>query len=78
MRKSSNSLSSGFSCFHHDPNFYIKHINEDNLILVISANDLVLTGNSPRMIVDIKKKLMGIYKMTNLVFLHYFLGMQVL
>jgi hypothetical protein len=57
MRKLINSLSSGFSCCHFDPNLYVKDIYGDILILVPYEDDLIFIGSSPDMIIDMKKKL---------------------
>jgi ABC-type microcin C transport system permease subunit YejB len=47
------------------------------VILVMYVDDLIITGNNDDHIVQAKKKLHARFKMTNLVLLHYYLGVEV-
>jgi hypothetical protein len=54
------------------------HLQGKNLvILVMYVDDLIITGNNDHHIVQAKKKLHARFKMTNLVLLHYYLGVEV-
>jgi hypothetical protein len=67
-----------FSRCHYDPNVYTKKVGIHLVILVISVDDLVLTGSDPKLLTHVKSILKMKFEMTNLGYLHYFLGLQVL
>eukprot|EP00253_Pinus_taeda_P022965 PITA_22965 len=48
------------------------------IILVLYADDLILTDSDPNLINHVKSSLKNKFEMTDLVHLHYFLGLQVL
>ena len=70
-------LSIGFAHCHSDPTIYIQKEGTDLLILVLYVDDLILTGSSSSMIQSVQQQLMEQFDMTDLGFLHYFLGLQV-
>src|SRR5271156_1226395 len=70
-------LSQGFSRSKNDPNLYIKHSENDIIIIILYVDDLILTSSSNHLIDDIKSKLNQNFQMTDLGLLHYFLGMQI-
>jgi hypothetical protein len=47
------------------------------IILVMYMDDLIITGNNDDHISQVKKELHDRFKMTNLVLLHYYLGVEV-
>lgn len=60
-----------------DPNLYIKKKDGDLVILVIYVDDLVITGNSLKLIDEVKTDLGKAFEMTDLGLLHYCLGIEV-
>jgi hypothetical protein len=71
-------LDTGFSRFHSDPNVYTKKVGSHIIILVLYVDDLILTINDPKLLNHVKTSLKKKFKMIDLGFLHYFLGLQVL
>jgi hypothetical protein len=67
----------GFSRCHYDPNVYTKKVEIHVIILVLYVDDLILTGNDSKILNYVKTSLKKKFEMTNLGFLHYFLGLQV-
>eukprot|EP00253_Pinus_taeda_P032468 PITA_32468 len=70
-------LETGFSRCHSDNTVYTKKVGKSLIILVIYANDLILTGKDPNLINHVKSSLKNKFEMTELGHLHYFLGPQV-
>ena len=68
----------GFSRFHYDPNVYTKKVGSHLIILVLYVDDLILTGSDSKILNHVKTILKKKFEMTDLGFLHYFLGLQVL
>jgi hypothetical protein len=71
-------LDTRFSRCHSDPNVYTKKVGSHLIILVLYVDDLILTGSDPKLLNHVKTSLEKKFEMTNLGFLHYFLGLQVL
>jgi hypothetical protein len=67
-----------FSRCHSDPNFYTKKVGIHLIILVLYVNDLILTGSDPKLLTHVKSILKKKFEMTDLRYLQYFLGLQVL
>jgi hypothetical protein len=67
-----------FSRFHSDPNVYTKKVGSHLIILVLYVDDLILIGSDSKLLNHVKTRLKKKFEMTNLGFLHYFLGLQVL
>jgi hypothetical protein len=63
---------------HSDPNVYTKKVGSHLIILVLYVDDLILTGSDSKLLNHVKTILKKKFEMTNLGFLHYFLGLQVL
>jgi hypothetical protein len=70
-------LDTGFSRCHSDPNVYTKKVGSHIIILVLYVDDLILTGSDPKLLNHVKTNLKKKFEMTDLGFLHYFLGLQV-
>jgi hypothetical protein len=70
--------STGLSGCHFDPNVYTKKVGIHLIILVLYVDDLILTGSDPKLLNHVKTSLKKKFEMTDLGFLHYFLGLQVL
>jgi hypothetical protein len=68
----------GFSRCHSDPNVYTNKVGNHLIILVLYVDDLILTGSDSKILNHLKTSLKKKFEMTNLGFLHYFLGLQVL
>jgi hypothetical protein len=71
-------LDTEFSRCHYDPNVYTKKVGIHLIILVLYVDDLILTGSDPKILTHVKSILKMKFEMTNLGYLHYFLGLQVL
>jgi hypothetical protein len=71
-------LTLDFSRCHSDPNVYTKKVGIHLIILVLYVDDLILTGSDPKLLNHVKTILKKKFEMTDLGFLHYFLGLQVL
>jgi hypothetical protein len=71
-------ISIGFSRSHYDPNDYTKKVGSHLMIRVLYVDDLILTGSDSKLLNHVKTSLKKKFKMTDLGFLHYFLGLQVL
>lgn len=69
-------MSLGFTKSDADPNLYYKVVDGDSLILVSYVNDLFLTREE-RLIVGCKAALALEFKIKDLGFMHYFLGLEV-
>lgn len=65
-----------FSKCHFDPNN--KKLGDHLIILVLYANDLILTGSGPKLLTHVKSSLKKKFEITDLQHLYYFLGLQVL
>jgi hypothetical protein len=66
------------SICHYDPNVYTKKVGSHIIILVLYVDDLILTGNDTKLLNHVKTILKKKFETTDLGFLHYFLGLQVL
>ena len=71
-------LDTGFSKCRFDPNVYTKKVGNHLIILGLYVDDLILTGNDPKLITHVKSSLKKFFEMLDLGNLHYFLGIQVL
>jgi hypothetical protein len=68
----------GFSRCHYDPNIYTKQVGIHLIILVLYADDLILIGSDSKLLNNVKTSLKKKFEMTDLGFLHYFLGLKFL
>ena len=71
-------LDTGFSRCHSNPNVYLKKVGSHIIILFLYVDDLILTGSDPKLLNHVKTSLKKKFEMTDLGFLHFFLGLQVL
>ena len=71
-------LAIGFSRCHSDNTIYTKRVDGQLIILVLYVDDLILTSSDPKLINHVKSSLKKKFDMTDLGYLHYFLGLQVL
>ena len=61
-----------------DPHIYVKKEKEGNVFLIsLFVDDLVITSNACKLIVEIKKQLSQEFEMKDLGELHYCLGLEV-
>ena len=61
-----------------DPNLYVKKDKEGNVFLIsLYVDDLIITGNACKLIVEIKNQLSQEFEMKDLGELHYCLGLEV-
>jgi hypothetical protein len=70
-------IATGFSRWHFDPNVYTKKVGSHLIILVLYVDDLIFTGSDSKLLNHVKTSLKKKFEMTDLSFLHYFLGLQV-
>jgi hypothetical protein len=68
-------IDTGFSRCHSDPNVYTKKLGSHLIILVLYVDDLILTGSDSKFLNHVKTNLKNKFEMTDLGFLHYFLGL---
>eukprot|EP00253_Pinus_taeda_P032438 PITA_32438 len=71
-------LETRFSRCHSNNTVYTKKVGKSLIIIVLYIDDLILTSSDPNLINHVKSSLKNNFEMTNLVHLHYFLGLQVL
>jgi hypothetical protein len=71
-------IDTGFSRCHFDPNVYTNKVRIHLIILVLYVNELTRTGSDSKFLNHVKTSLKKKFEMTDLGFLHYFLGLQVL
>jgi hypothetical protein len=71
-------IATGFSRCHSNPNVYSKKVGSHLIILVLYVDDLIITGSDSKLLNHVKTNLKKKFEMTDLGFLHYFLGLQVL
>jgi hypothetical protein len=71
-------LDTEFSRCHYDPNVYTKKVGSHLIIFFIYVDNLILTGSDPQLLNHVKTNLKKKFEMIDLVFFHYFLGIQVL
>jgi hypothetical protein len=67
-----------FSRWHSNPNVYTKKVGIHFIILVLYVDDHILTGSNPKILTHVKSIFKKKFDMTELGYLHYFLGLQVL
>jgi hypothetical protein len=67
-----------FSRCHFDGNVYTKKVGICLIIIFLYVDDLMLSGSDPKLLSHVKTTLRKKFEMTDLGFLYYFLGLQVL
>ena len=60
-----------------DARLFVKKVERSILFLVVYVDDLLMTKNNENYIASIKKDLKKFFEMTDLVHLHYYLGIEV-
>ena len=70
-------LSLGFKKSLSEATLYVKHQNNDVLIVSLYVDDLLLTGNNARLVEDFKQEMMKGFEMTDLELMTFFLGMEI-
>ena len=70
-------MSLGFIKSNTDSNLYYKVENDGLMILLLYVDDLFLTGEDNKLIIECKKKLAAKFSMKDLGMMHYFLGLGV-
>ena len=71
-------LDTGFSRCYYDTNLNTKKVVNNLIILVLYADDYILTGSDPKLLTQVRSSLNKKFETTNLGHLYYFLGLQVL
>jgi hypothetical protein len=71
-------LDTGFFRCHSNPNVYTKKVGSHIIILFLYVDDLIITGSELKILTHVKTILKKKFEMTDLGYLHYFLGLQVL
>jgi hypothetical protein len=71
-------IATGFSRCYSDPNVYTKKVGSHIIILFLYVDDIILTYSDSKLLNHMKTILKKKFEMTDLGFLHYFLGLQVL
>jgi len=67
-------LDSRFSRWHFEPNAYTRHVGDKLMILVLYVEYIILTGNDPHLIYEVKSIHRYQFEMTDLAHMHYFLA----
>ena len=70
-------LNHGFKHCIYDPNLYVKHVDDNIIIIVLYVDDLIITGSQLLLIQNMKSELQKQFEMTDLSILHYFFGLQI-
>jgi hypothetical protein len=70
-------LSQNFVCCKSNPNVYMLMTTDSFLLLVLYADDLLITGCSTSMIAAAKRILHDRFLMTDMGPLHFFLGLEI-
>jgi len=71
-------LQQGFIRSKGDPNLYIKFDEKGHVLLIsLYVDDLIITGNSEKLIDGIKEQMSQVFEMKDLGELHYCLGLEV-
>ena len=69
---------SGFERSANEPTLYFKRQGEsDFLVVCLYVDDIIYMGSSESLILEFKSYMMKTFEMTDLVLLHYFLGLEV-
>ncbi|KAL3361478.1 hypothetical protein AABB24_014391 [Solanum stoloniferum] len=69
-------VDSGFQQSHYDYSMFTKHQGQNLVMVLVYVDDLLITGNDHKMIVETKKTLQDNFKIKNLGDLRYFLGIE--
>jgi Reverse transcriptase (RNA-dependent DNA polymerase) len=67
----------GFKQCPYEHAIYVKSRKRETLIVVLYIDDLIVMGNSSRMVEEFKGAMIKEFKMTDLGLINYFLGLEV-
>lgn len=70
-------LSLGFVKSLSEATLYVKHNDNNILIVSLYVDDLLVTGNNTRLVKEFKQEMMQVFEMLDLGLVTYFLGMEV-
>jgi hypothetical protein len=70
-------LAHGFSCSLADPSLFILHSSLGTLILLLSVNEMLLTGSNSRLLDEFIQLLHSEFAMKDLGPIHHFLGIEI-
>ncbi|KAG2404035.1 Retrovirus-related Pol polyprotein from transposon TNT 1-94 Protease [Vigna angularis] len=71
-------LQHGFQRCPFEHTLYIKVVDPDDIIIVcLYVDDLIFTGNNPKMIAEFREAMVQCFEMTDLGLMSYFLGIEV-
>jgi len=70
-------LEQGFKRSKNEHTLYVKKEHGDLLIISLYVDDLLVTGNNPKMILTFKEEMKKRFEMTDLGLMNFFLGMEV-
>nr|KYP70017.1 Retrovirus-related Pol polyprotein from transposon TNT 1-94 [Cajanus cajan] len=69
----------GFQRCPFEHTLYIKSVDLDNILIVcLYVDDLIFTGNNPKMIAEFREAMVKCFEMTDLGLMSYFLGIEVI
>jgi hypothetical protein len=71
-------LDTNFSRFHSNLHVYTKIVGSHLIILFLYVDELILPSIDPKILTNLKTNLQTKFEITDLGYLHYFLGLQVL
>ncbi|XP_070014634.1 uncharacterized mitochondrial protein AtMg00810-like [Nicotiana sylvestris] len=69
-------LQLGFKQSHYDYSLFIRGTNSDTVIVLVYADDLLITGNNDKLLCDTRIELQRKFKMKDLRELKFFLGIE--
>ena len=69
-------INSGFRQSHHDYSLFTKHQKDSLVVLLVYVDDLLITDNYHKMILETKRILKDSFKIKDLEELRYFLGIE--
>ncbi|KAL4311818.1 hypothetical protein GQ457_01G032430 [Hibiscus cannabinus] len=70
-------MSLGFERSLFESTLYVKHHDNDVLIVSLYVDDLLLIGNDAQMLEQFKQEMMKVFEMTDLELMSFFLGMKI-
>ena len=70
-------LNNGFKRCIYDPNLYVKHVDDNIIVIVLYLDDIIINGIQLLLIQNMKSELQKQFEMTDLGILHYFFGFQI-
>ena len=68
----------GFKKSLSEATLYVKHKDNDVLIVSLYVDDLLVTGNNALLVEEFKQEMKQVFEMTDLGLMNYFLGMEII